>query len=136
MTVLESGEEWLNSNVRTKVADKPSSGGDSCSFVLMGLSLLPSHWEHWEEGAPERQKEIDKLIWQHKHRHNGRAHRMKRSCIRQKLIFLSCMELGSFPIQFPIHYGLACLCAEAQTLLFGMSIRNNCVRMWLSGALT
>lgn len=46
------------------------------------------------------------------------------------------MEPCSFPIQFPIHNGLACLCAEMQTQLFFMSIRDNCVRWWLSAALT
>lgn len=46
------------------------------------------------------------------------------------------MELGSFPIQFGIHNGLACLCAEAQMRLFFMSTGDNCVRRWLSVALT
>lgn len=46
------------------------------------------------------------------------------------------MELGSFPIQFQIHNGLALLCAEAQTRLFFMSIRNDCVRWWMSVAVT
>lgn len=55
---------------------------------------------------------------------------------KKEYIFQSCMELGSFPIQFPIHNGLACLCAKAQTKLFFMSIRDNCVRRWLSVALT
>ena len=55
---------------------------------------------------------------------------------KKKYIFQSCMELGSFPIQFPIHNALACLCAGAQTRLFFMSIRDNCVRRWLSAALT
>lgn len=55
---------------------------------------------------------------------------------KKKYIFQSCMELGSFPIQFPIHNGLAWLCAEAQARIFFMSIRDNCVRRWLSAALT
>lgn len=55
---------------------------------------------------------------------------------KKKYIFQSCMELGSFPIQFPIHNGLAWLCAEAQACIFFMSIRDNCVRRWLSAALT
>ena len=103
----------------------------------MELSLLPSHWEKWEEAAQEseRQKEIDKLIRQHKDRRNGRAQQMKWKQ-KEKYIFQSRMELCSFPIQFPIHNGLACLCAETQTQLFFMSIRENCVRWWLSAALT
>lgn len=68
----------------------------------------------------------------------GEHTKWKGGCVRQKkeYIFQSCMELGSFPIQFPIHNGLACLCAKAQTKLFFMSIRDNCVRRWLSVALT
>lgn len=125
--MLQSGEEWLSNSASTR-ADKPSSGGDSRFFYIDAK---------WEEGtqAGERQKEIDKLIWQHKDRQNGRAHQMK-TRYKEKYIFQRCMELCSFPIQFPIHNGLACLCAETQTQLFFMSIRDNCVQWLLSVALT
>lgn len=68
----------------------------------MGLSLLPSHWEKWEErvqkGEKQKEIEIDKLIWQHKYRLNERAHQMKRK--GKNTYFRAAWSLVHFPFTF------------------------------------